>query len=52
MMDIPETRSKSGTRLVTKTIKTKRKTQHRKLKRWGIRTPPKTGGADRCSRWV
>jgi hypothetical protein len=50
MMDIPETRSKSGRKLTTKTIKSKRKTQHRKLKRWGIWTHQKeemkTGARD------
>jgi len=31
---------------------TKQKTQHRKLRRWATRIPPKTGGEPRCSRRV
>jgi len=30
----------------------KQKTQHKKIKRWAPRTPPKTGGESVCARRV
>jgi len=56
-MDNPETLATLGTQETgwgqkKSTHTTQGKTQHRKLKKWATRTPPKTRDEPRCSRKV